>query len=201
MLLPVDELNRFRREISEIVRTVKKEAENYDSIDFLIDLLASTVIPLVEEQLEAEYDLAYLDSLDGWVDDMPDESARAVAVWGEVGGKTFAERIEEYAAGDLEQFASTVETLLETDGHRVRSEGRLDAGETLSSVGLTVAKTWRGVLDEKERDAHVALEGVTVPLDGLFEIDGYKAPAPGLFNVPELDCNCRCELEIRVLSE
>lgn len=201
MLLPVDELNRFRSEISEIVRWVREEAERYDSIDFLIDLLASTVIPLVEEQLGSEYDLAFDESLDGWVHIDPDESARAVAVWGEVGGKTFAQRVEEYAAGDLEHFASKVETLLETDGHRVRSEGRLDAGETLMGVGLTVGKTWRGVLDEKERDAHVALEGVTLPLDGLFEINGYKALAPGLFNVPELDCNCRCELEIRVLSE
>ena len=54
MLLPVDELNRFRREISDIVRWVREEAERYDSIDFLLDLLASTVVPLVEEQLEAE---------------------------------------------------------------------------------------------------------------------------------------------------
>ena len=200
MLLTVDELNRFRREISDIVRMVQEEAERYDSIDFLIDLLASTVIPLVEEQLEAEYDMAYLDGLYHWVDERPDETARAIAVWGEVGGKTFAERIEEYAAGDLEQFASKVETLLETDGHRVRSEGKLDAGDTLMGAGLTVVKTWRGVLDEKERDAHVALEGVTLPLDGLFEINGYKAPAPGLFNVAELDCNCRCELEIRVTA-
>lgn len=201
MLLPIDELNRYRTEISEIVRTVKKEAEQYDSIDFLIDLLASTVIPVVEEALEAEYDLAYADGLDGWVHIDPDEATRKEAVYSPVDGKTFADRIEEYAAEDLEKFASKVETLLETDGHRVRSEGRLDAGETLSSVGLSVGKTWRGVLDEKERDAHVALEGVTLPLDGLFEIDGYKAPAPGLWNVPELDCNCRCELEIRVLFE
>lgn len=199
MLFPIDELNRYRREISEIVRTVQRQAEQYDSIDFLIDLLASTVIPVVEELLEAEYDLAYLEALDGWVHVDPDETDRAVAVHTPVGGKTFAERIEEYAAGDLEQFASKVETLVETDGHRVRSEGRLDGGETLSSVGLTVTKTWRGVLDEKERDAHVALEGVTLPLDGLFEIDGFKAPAPGLFGTPEYDVNCRCELEIRVI--
>ena len=201
MLLPIDELNRYRREISEIVRTVQRQAEQYDSIDFLIDLLASTVIPVVEELLEAEYDLAYLEALDGWVHDEPDESARTVAIYATVDGKTFAERIQEYAAGDLEQFASKVETLVETDGHRVRSEGRLDGGETLMGAGLTVVKTWRGVLDEKERDAHVALEGVTLPLDGLFEIDGFKAPAPGLWNVAELDCNCRCEPEIRVLFE
>lgn len=201
MLIPIDELNRFRSEISEIVRTVQEQAEEYDSIDFLIDLLASTVIPLVEEQLEAEYDLAYLEGLGGWVSDKPNESTRAEVVWNEVDGKTFADRIAEYAAEDLDKFASKVETLLETDGHRVRSESRLDAGETLSSVGLTVGKTWRGVLDEKERDEHVALEGVTLPLDGLFEINGFTAPAPGLFGVAEYDCNCRCELEIRVLFE
>lgn len=196
--MPIDELNALRSELTEIVLSVMTETERYDSIDFLIDLLASAVIPIVEEHLEAEYDLAFEYCIDGWIDASPDETDRTDAVYAQVDGKTFADRIEEYAAGDLDRFVDRVQTLVETDGHRVRSEGKLAAGENLVSAGLTVRKTWRGVLDEKERDVHVALEGVTLPLDGLFEINGFKAPAPGLFGVPSYDCNCRCELEITV---
>lgn len=198
-MLPNDELNVLRSQLRELISAVQRESEQYDNIDFLIDLLAATVVPIVEEWLETEYDKAYRSGLEPWLNALPDEAARTQALYVLVGGKTFADRIQEYAAEDLDQFVSKVETLLETDGHRVRSMGTLHAGETLSSVGLTVHKTWRGVLDQKERDAHVALEGVSLPLDALFQVDGHTAPAPGLFNNPALDCNCRCELEISVI--
>lgn len=198
MIARFDELNTLKSEVSEIVRAVKSEMGNYDSIDFLIDLLASTVVPIVEEQLEAEYDAAFQDGLGGWISVGSDESDRYAAVHADVAGKTFVERIEEYARGDLDNFESKVATLLETDGHRVRSEGTLAAGSELQKAGLTVTKTWRGVMDEKERDPHVRLEGVTIPYNEQFEIDGFFSPAPGLFGVPHLDCNCRCELQLNV---
>ena len=199
MFLPIDELNTLRAKVSEIVHSVQTETARYDSIDFLIDLLASTVIPMVEEHLAAEYDRAFKTGIDGWLDVSPDETARRDAVYTPVGGKSFADRIMDYASGDLKQFVSKVAVLAETDGHRCRSEGILAAGERLSQAGLTVRKTWRGVLDAREREKHVALEGVTLPLDAFFEIDGYTAPAPGLFGAPDLDCNCRCELKINAL--
>lgn len=198
MVARFDELNTLKSEVSEIVRAVKAEMDNYDSIDFLIDLLASTVIPIVEKQLEAEYDTAFQNALDGWLSVGSDEAERYAAVYAEVDGKTFADRIEEYARGDLDSFESKVMTLTETDGHRVRSCGTMDAGSELTAAGLTVVKTWRGVLDEREREKHVALEGVTIPYSEHFEIDGCKALAPGLFGVAELDCNCRCELTLSV---
>lgn len=198
MVAHFDELNTLKYKVSELVRAVKAEMDNYDSIDFLIDLLASTVIPMVEEQLEAEYDAAFQEGLDGWLRVGSDEAERYAAVYAEVDGKTFADRIEEYARGDLDSFESKVMSLTETDGHRVRSCGTMDAGAELTAAGLTVVKTWRGVMDEHERKKHVALEGVTLPYSEHFEIDGYKTLAPGLFGVGELDCNCRCELTLSV---
>ena len=194
-MLPIDELYA---EISELIHVLENEKLTYDNANFLIDLLASTVITMVEEQLTAEYDQAFASGLGGWLDIPPDETTRHSVIYARVGGMTFAQRITEYAAGDLNHFISKIKTLLDTDGHRVRSAGTLVAGEMLADIGLTVNKTWRGVLDKNERDAHIALEGVTLPVDGLFEINGHTAPAPGLFDVPEYDCNCRCELEIRV---
>lgn len=200
MLLPIDELNTLKVEISEIVRTVQSEADNYDSIDFLIDLLASTVIPLVEDHLTGEYDEAFRIGIDGWLDTKPDAAARHEAVYADVGGENFADRIERYATEGFDGFVTKVAVLLETDGHRVRSEGTLAAGNELTSVGLRVVKTWKTMLDQKVRDPHVELEGVTIPYDEMFEIDGYKALAPGLFHEPSLDVNCRCELELSVIE-
>ena len=184
-MLPIDE-------ISQIVSAVQNDPESRD-------LLAPAVIEIVAEHLESEYDKSYRIGIDGWVDDTPDETARTEAVYAEVAGKTFAERIEEYAASDLSLFMGSIALLMETDGHRCRSEGTLAAGNTLVGVGLTVVKRWVTKHDQAVRDPHVRLEGKAVPLGEMFEIDGFHALAPGLFGVGELDCNCRCELEIEVI--
>ena len=189
-------------QINELKRTIRGyiEAFPYDSVDFILDLLASIVITDVEQYLAEEYDEAFKTGVDGWLDTEPDATVRREAIYADVDGKTFADRIAEYAAGSLEDFEAKVLNLAETDGHRVRSCGLLDAGAELERVGLTVTKTWHGVMDAKERDPHVALEGVTVPYNQSFEVNGYRAPAPGLFGVAELDCYCRCWLTLSVVE-
>lgn len=193
-------MSRNRNNTDKLKRTIRNYTETfpYDSIDFILDLLASIVILDVEAYLQEEYDAAFQEGLDGWLSVGSDEVARHEAVYAVVDGKTFADRINEYALDDLETFESKVFSLIDTDGHRVRSLGTLAAGAELDNVGLKVYKTWYGVMDEHERDPHVRLEGQTVPLDGMFEIDGFKAPAPGLFGIGELDCNCRCEIRLTV---
>lgn len=188
--------------ISEIIHSIEKTAEEepdgYDTIDLILDLLASAVISTVEEYLENEYDDAFQDGLGGWVSADPDEAARTAAIHAEVDGKTFSDRIEEYVAAGIVGFEAKIAALVATDGHRVRSEGILAAADTLEGVGLTVTKTWQSVYDGKERDEHHRLHGVTVPYKENFEVDGFQAPAPGLFGVAQLDCNCRCWLALGV---
>lgn len=188
-------MNRLKRTIESYIETFP-----YDANEFVLDLLASVVTSDVEEYLAEQYDESFRVGLDGWLDIDPDETARHEAVYADVGGKTFADRIKEYAALSLEEFEAKVLILAETDGHRVRSCGTMDAGTELIGAGLSVVKTWRGVLDQKERDAHVELEGVTIPHDAEFEINGYHAPAPGLFGNAELDCGCRCRLALSVVE-
>ena len=186
-------MNRLKRTIKSYVETFP-----YDANDFILDLLASVVISDVEQYLTEQYDESFRMGLDGWLDIEPDEATRREAIYADVDGKTFADRIMEYAALSLEDFEAKVLVLAETDGHRVRSNGTLDAGSELTGAGLTVVKTWRGVMDQRERDAHVELEGVTIPYDAEFEVNGYRAPAPGLFGIAELDCGCRCTLTLTV---
>lgn len=179
-MLPIDEIN-------QIFNTVRSNPE-------LRDLLASAVTEIVEAHLGSEYDKSY----GRWIDSPPDDMVRSEAIYAEVAGKTFADRIREYAEGNLASFMTSVALLLETDGHRCRSEGTLAAGDALSSVGYTVTKRWVTMQDKNVRDSHVRLEGKTVPLDEMFEIDGFQALGPGLFSIPEYDVNCRCELDLEL---
>ena len=82
--------------------------------------------------------------------------------------------------------------ILETEMHRDANEAAL---ETARHAGAK-SKTWITMMDDKVRDTHDYLLGVTVGIDDEFyTYDGSHAPAPGMFGVPEEDCNCRCELE------
>ena len=49
------------------------------------------------------------------------------------------------------------------------------------------------MLDDRVRDPHAYMEGLTVGLDDMFyTYTGDGAMYPGGFGVPELDINCRC---------
>jgi hypothetical protein len=47
-----------------------------------------------------------------------------------------------------------------------------------------LVKSWKGVLDDREREEHLAMEGETVPYDALYS-NGEDTPG-------ELTFNCRC---------
>lgn len=56
-------------------------------------------------------------------------------------------------------------------------------------------KTWRTKKDERVRDTHRFLEGVTIPIDQRFwTIDGDSAMTPGGFATAQENVNCRCFL-------
>jgi hypothetical protein len=51
------------------------------------------------------------------------------------------------------------------------------------------------MMDEKVRDTHQYLEGMTVGIEEDFwTYDNDHASAPGLFEFAENNVNCRCEL-------
>lgn len=102
-------------------------------------------------------------------------------------GKDFSDRVVEYAElGDV----PSIIRVAETDGHRVYNDGGFVGARDFAKT-----KTWRTMLDDRVRDPHIDLEGETVPLDGLFEVDGDKARYPGDFEDVALNANCRCWVE------
>lgn len=106
-------------------------------------------------------------------------------------GKTYLQRINEYfLSGDTE----AIMRVAETEYHRVFNEAILNGG--ISAGAKT--KTWSTMLDDKVRETHDYLEGVTVPIDEEFyTYDGDHAKVPSGFENAENNVNCRCYIKLK----
>ena len=61
--------------------------------------------------------------------------------------------------------------------------------------GGKTKKTWHTALDERVRLDHMAVEGVTIPIEDYFIVGGYPMRQPLDENAPiEQTANCRCSL-------
>ena len=110
------------------------------------------------------------------------------AIYADIAGKNWEQRITEYAEqGDVESIMRVVDTEM----HRDASEG---ADNTARKAGAT-KKTWQTMEDDRVRDPHWWLQGVTVGIDEKFATDGAEASYPGDFGVAYLDVGCRCFLK------
>lgn len=172
-LLPIDELNAFE---SSLKAGEKKEVKRLldDALDFLLIAYFNGSQDAAEMLgLELEPDI--------------DKAREAINL--KVAGKDYAERLREYGeSGDLE----SILRVLDTDMTRVYNTAILDTAQ-----GRATMKTWNTMLDDRVRDTHEPLEGVTIPIDAEFYTwDGDKALAPGGFNKAENNCGCRCLLSV-----
>lgn len=100
-------------------------------------------------------------------------------------GLNFADRTLSYAElGDKEGIIRVAET----DGHRVYQDGGYQGAK-----GIAKTKTWLTMLDDKVRDTHDYLEGMTVGFDEKFyTFDGDSARYPGDFESVANNARCRC---------
>ena len=178
-ILPFDELNRFEATLRERFadgKLVKEDEE--DIIDEMLDLF------LLAYAKGNSVTNANLSS-----DWMPTVDDAMKVVDERVAGKTWRERVEEYfsSGGSVDDLVR----IAETETHR---DANTAAYETAKKAGAKT-KTWVTMLDDKVRDTHSPLEGVSAPIDGEFHTwDGDHAQAPGLFTLAENNVNCRCEL-------
>lgn len=194
-------LLRVKHYVREAAESVKES--DYDTIDVILDLLASTLVAEMTEFLDEEYRQSFKEGVD--LEELePDEEVVSGSVHLKVNGLSFSERLTNYvnAAAPLSPaltdiLESEIIRLVATDGHRVRIEARQQAGEFLEAVGYTVEKTWISSLDERVRDTHTLLHGTTLPIDAYFNTVNGRGQGPGLFGVAEEDVNCRCSLTIR----
>ena len=104
-------------------------------------------------------------------------------------GKTFRDRIMD------ENTADEIIRVIDTEAHRDYNTGVYNAAKASGITGLK--KQWHTRMDNRVRDPHAYLEGVSVGLDDRFyTYSGESALYPGGFGVPELDVNCRCSITI-----
>lgn len=76
------------------------------------------------------------------------------------------------------------------------TQARQMAYTAAEAVGIHRVKTWYTVHDNKVRDAHAAMDGVSVPWTEKFIVDGYKMIGPGDHSAPAyLWYNCRCRMK------
>lgn len=181
-ILPFDELNalkvRIRRHFDETTGRIKSRKDCEDILDELLDL----------------YLLAYAEAVDAINSQFgtgvePTAQEIQEVVFKRIDGATWQDRVLEwYMQGGT---ITEIMRIAETELHRI---GNTAAYNTAVSAGATTKK-WLTMLDERVRDTHVYLESVSVPIDAEFyTYDGDHAQAPGLFERPENNINCRCEL-------
>ena len=188
LLLPIDELNRFTDKVNSYISSAKQKADDDAALLACLEELEDEFLFLLMGCLEMGVDHAN-DALGSSVSMDTDEQNDII--FRKVDGKDWQERWREHFEDGTE---SDVPTLILTESHRVMNEAALEAAE---KSGCEWYKTWVSVGDDRVRDTHVYLDGMKIPGDAMFYVsEDVYAPAPGLFGVPEEDCNCRCGLKI-----
>ena len=180
-IFPLDELNAFKERLSAHFEhgRIRSKKDCEDIIDEMLDLYLLALangVNIVNLKFNT-------------VISLPDDVVDAI-INKRIDGATWRDRVWTwYATGGTE---ADIERIAETEAHR---DGNEAACETARMAGAT-RKTWVTMGDEKVRDTHIYLEGVTVGIDdNFYTYDGDRAQAPGMFSTAENNCNCRCELD------
>jgi hypothetical protein len=178
-VLPFDELNRFNTQIRERFGETKLVKDNSeDIIDMLLDLFLLAY--------STGNNVTNMNLGSAWTPTLNDVTK---TVNKKVAGKTWEDRVKEYFSngGNVDDIVR----IAETETHRIANTAAL---ETAKKAGAK-SKTWVTMMDDRVRETHDYLEGVTIGIDDEFiTFDGDHAFAPGLFDLAENNVNCRCEL-------
>lgn len=118
---------------------------------------------------------------------------------GFVNGDTYPQisrRIKEQLEGD----AGKAIRIVRTESTRVYNEAQFDSISHAEEQGMVMTKTWSSALDDRTRESHAMLDGVTIPVDEPFVIDGDEGMFPGDFSEARNVINCRCSVEYNVVA-
>ena len=92
--------------------------------------------------------------------------------------------------------ADTARTNARTFMTYAETKGRQAVYNAADALGIHRVKIWRTVHDNRVRDAHAAMDGVSVPWTEDFIVDGHKMIGPGDRSAPAyLWYNCRCTIK------
>ena len=181
-ILPFDELNSLTARLQEQFPDGKLKMQDLGLLEDVLDMMLDLFLLAYAQGNEVTNNNLGFD----WNPTVDDVDA---VVNKKVAGKTWKERVEEYfsSGGSVDDLIR----IAETETHRDANESAL---KTATKAGAKT-KTWVTMMDDKVREDHDYLLGQTVGInEDFYTWQGYHAPAPGMFGIPEEDINCRCEL-------
>lgn len=165
--------------------------------------------------------MAYVFGCDQAGDDLgiipePDEEKTQKALDLKIDGKTYVDRLREAVIGvsknekaeeqaeekekrpDNRTPEEKIETIMETEAHRMYGAGGYDMATDVPNV----SKTWVDHGDDRVRESHKYINGLTVELNERFyTLDGDSALYPGDFTLPQNNVGCRCIIRYGYLDE
>lgn len=183
-----DELNNLEASVEELV-------QNVDSIKD--EPNRAMMQGQIEDDLEELLIMAYVMGSDYakrvlGIDTEEDIEKMSTVINQPIEGKTWKDRVHEHIEqGDF----GMIETVIRTEADRVYNEAVEDTAE---DSGLdNIYKTWVTMHDDRVRDTHSYIEGLTIPLDKRFyTIDGDSALRPTGFTDAHNNIGCRCKLKL-----
>lgn len=181
-LVGFDEINQM---ISTSYRLAVTELDDVqDQVAQIIDDLLSMLI------------LAYNAGMDATAQNLAadlsvDLDALEDALYTSIDGKTFEQRVQEYV---LARDMAGLSVVAASEYHRLYNAGAYDgAQQFVRTQGLGITKRWVTVRDDRVRETHRYLEGMSVDVDEEFYTsDGDHAPYPGAFRKAKNNVGCRC---------
>lgn len=178
-LMPFDEIDALSDEAEALKSTdrAKKKGEVDKYIDEVTDLFVTAYVfgtDDVNQQLDTDV--------------QPDLDEMRAVIEQRFDDKDFRDRIREYMESGT---ADEIKRVLETDAHRVYNAALYTGAKKAGAK----KKTWCTMGDDRVRDTHQYLDGVTIGIDDEFySYNGDKTLYPSQWGIPEEDINCRCWL-------
>lgn len=177
LLLPLEEINNLKTDIEQNLIGEDFETDTDLILDLVEDVL---ILSYIMGKNQAENDLGFEGEED--LDHLSKTLNR------KIDSQTYRERVERYVA---EKDIPSIERVINAESHRLYCEGSYHT----ALLGGAKRKTWHTMMDERVRDPHAYLEGMTKNMGELFyTYNGDSALEPGGFNEPSEDINCRCWL-------
>ncbi len=203
-LMPTDELNILRTELdADFQGSIEQRKQRKAArIDEILELLILSYMYGNEAGNDMLFGSDFIESLGFDVSDFTDPN-RVIpidtdsmngAIFREIAGRNWEQRISDYFDSE-DGTADDVFRVVDTDAHRVYNDAILNVGERADDPKSPVKKQWITMLDDKVRDTHEYLEGMTVPVNSRFyTFDNDSARYPGDFTMPQNNINCRCRI-------
>jgi len=218
-MVKYDRLKKLDKTIESVVKELYKDtsAEIRASLRGVARTTADGTISLLEQQtgrkvrgIAKDLDVNKLINTEmaglKWTERM--NKSRADTIWniqreikaglsqGDTYG-TMAKRLKK----EIDSSAGKAMQIVRTEGHRVKSQAVVESLESVAKR-VKMTKTWHSSRDERTRESHLRMHGMTVPFEEDFILpDGTRTEAPGLTGVAEHDINCRCIMTVDIVRE